>query len=398
MSELVKSLADAQSAWQNYCRKLEQSGLTALENMVEPSELELAEGLRYLTRISVLSLQTEMENCDSHKPYVLRSVGPTMKMGGDNPQGHYLKIPINPTDTFLISGTRGNASWLSFQVMRDERCFEEGCNSVFGDHIFATELKSDAEGNFEITVAPKASGDNAIATDKYSNSIALRQFFGNRDEVVPMSVTIENISRQNSPKQCLTVDTAINRLDSSGDMFATMVPRFQNLVQSFKNNGYNTMPVTDWRKLGGVPGGQPINGLWKLAEDDALIITFTPPADAVYWDIQVGNVWYETFDYRHFICGFTHRSAFINEDGTVSFIISERDPGTVNWLQAAGHTEGHMAVRFQLINENPPHPIFDVVKYDQLGNRIEHLPAVTAAERNEQRRQQRTEVDSRFPL
>ena len=398
MNELAKSVADAQSAWKNYCRKLEQSGLKALENMVEPSELELAEGLRYLTRISVLSLQTEMENCDSHKPHALRSVGPTMKMGGDNPQGHYLKIPINPSDTFRISGTRGNANWLSFQVMRDERCFAEGCNSVFGDHIFATELKSDKEGNFEITVAPDASGDNAIATDKYSSTIALRQFFGSRNEVVPMSLTIENISRQNSPKQCLRVNTAINRLDNSGNMFATMVPRFQNLVQSFKNAGYNTMPVTDWSKLGGVPGGQPINGLWKLAEDEALIITFTPPADAVYWDIQVGNVWYETFDYRHFTCGFTHQSAFINEDRSVCFIISEKDPGTVNWLQTAGHAEGHMAIRFQLIEESPPHPDFEVVKYNQLSARTEHLPPVSTAERKEQWRQQRLEVDSRYQL
>ncbi len=398
MSELQQRIDDAKRSWQDYCRKLEETGVSALENMVEPSELALAEGLRYLTRISVLALQTEMEDCDSHKPHALRSVGPTMKMAGDCPRGHYLKVPVNPTDTFRLTGSRGNASWLSFQVMRDERCFADGCTSPFAGYLFGNELKTDDEGNFEIIVGPDASGDNAIVTDQYSKSIAIRQFFGTLEGVIPMSLSVENLSRASAPKRPLTVDGAIARLEGSGNMFATMVPRFQDVVRGFKEDGYNTMPPKDWKKMGGGPGGNPIDGLWQLAEDEALIISFRPPEEAAYWDIQVGNIWYETFDYRHFNCGFTCESAFINDDGSVSFIVSERDPGTVNWLQTAGHTEGTIAVRFQLIEGAPPSPNFEVVKHDQLASRIGHLPSVSTAERAAERSLMASEVDARYRL
>lgn len=399
MSDFDQKVSAAQQAWKEYCRKLEQTGIDALADLLEPSELELAEGLRYLTRISALTLDVEMENCDTHKPHASRNVGPTKKMGGDNPQGHYLKIPVNATDIFRITGNRGNAGWLSLQMMFSEEGFAEGLNTVFGDHIFGTELETDEAGNFSIMVGPDVSGKNTIRTEKFSVSIAVRQFFDTREGVTPMELSVENLSRADTPKQPLSLHNATQRLEASGDMFKQVVPRFKGLLRSFKEEaGYNSMPHTDWRKFGGVPGGQPVNGVWKLADDEALIINFKPPEETYYWDVQVGNTWFETFDYRHFICGLTHRSSVINDDGSVTLVVSEKDPGTANWLQTAGHTEGHMAIRFQLIKDAPPQPDFEVVKHDQLAEKIAHLPTVTLTERREQLNILAAEVDDRYRL
>ena len=399
MSELLdQQVSDAQGTWRAFCQKLEATGVQALGNMVAPSELELAEGLRYLTRIVGLTLDSELENCDNQHPYLSRNIGPNRKMGGDNPQGHYLKAPINGADTFRISGSRGNASWISFQTMRNYDCFNDGHTSVFGNHVFTNELTTDADGNFEIIIGPDVQGSNSIQTDQYCKTIVVRQFFGTTDTVVPMQLQVENLTRGNGPKALLSLDNISTRLNASGDMFVSMVPLFQDMVHSFKEHGANTMPATNWNTVGGVPGGQPINGIWQLAPEEALIITVTPPPECPYWDIQVGNVWYETFDYRHFICGLTHQSAFINADGSVNFIISEQNPGTVNWLQAAGHQEGHVAIRWQLIEGAPPQPEFKLVKLDQLAAALTHLPTVTADQRKQQLLQQRREVEKRYPF
>ncbi len=391
-------LAIASDTWRAYCAALERTGLEALERCMTHDEIDLAEGLRHLARMSRLTSQSGMENNDSAHPYLARSLGPTVKMGGDNPCGLYLSAPINGTDTFRVAGSRGSAAWVSFMSQRNHECFAHGLG-VFGDAIFAIDLAVDDDGSFEMRLSPDEHAGNWIQTDRFSATLMVRQFFGDWDDVRPMDLTIENLSRGDEPKATLTLDEAVARLARGTESFAAFVPRMQGemLAKGDSVNAFATDIGDPTSKFGGVPGGNAVTSRWRLEASEALLVHVLPPTPCPYWDVQVGNGWYESWDYRHFFSGLTHRQAALHDDGSVTLVLSERDPGTANWLETAGHREGHIAIRWQLTDGQLPLPDCRVVAVDDVAT-LTGLPAVNAAERRDQRRAHRAAVEARFRL
>jgi Protein of unknown function (DUF1214) len=392
-------LDEARQAWQEFCRRLDATGQEALAKSVVPGELDLAEGLRYLTRIACLCLEARMENTDGAHPYIARNIGPIRKLGGDNPHGLYLDTPIDGRDTYRIRGQKGSAGWASFQIQRCHAALGKGL-SIFGGHLLLPALQTDAQGRFEIGVGPEPQAGQWIQSDDYSEVMVIRQFFNDPDDVRPMDLSIENLSRGHTPKRPLTLADASQKLAGAGQLFQLMVPVMQQMMRSNRERSLNCFETADGGgvSVGGVPGGIPVTGFWQLAEDEALVMDVMPPADCPYWDVQVGNGWYESFDYRHFISGSSDRETERNADGSVTLVLSERDPGRVNWLECAGHREGHMAIRWQAIAGAPPAPRCRVVKIAELARHAGHLREVSAAERAQQRRRRRRAVDARFRL
>jgi hypothetical protein len=66
-----------------------------------------------------------------------------------------------------------------------------------------------------------------------------------------------------------------------------------------------------------------------------------------------------------------------------------------NWLEAAGHRDGHIAIRWQLSEGNLPIPDTEVVPVAEVAART-GLPAVRADERARQRAALAVSFDARF--
>lgn len=430
-----EDVARATEAWRRWCRSLEDAGVAALEATFTDDEIDLAEGLRHLARMARISTISAFENTDPAHPYLWRALGPQLKMGGDNPQGLYLSAPINGTDTFRLRGTRGSARWISMLAQRGPAAAAEGL-SVFGDALFATDLVVDEDGSFEVLISPErpstgavvegggsevggaerggaerggseggeseGSAVNWIQSDRFSARILVRQFFGTWDDVVPMDVTIENLGagpgdRAARAPEPLTLDVAVAQLARSAGQFSVMVPMMQGELAA-KGEALNTFETdigAPTSNSGGVPGGNAVTARWCLEPDEALVVTVTPPTPCAYWDVQVGNAWYESWDYRWYLSGLTCEQAHLADDGSVTFVIAERDPGVVNWLEAAGHRQGHVAVRWQLTDGQLPIPETKVVKVAEVAS-LTGLPAVTPTERLAHRRALAAAFDSRF--
>jgi hypothetical protein len=54
----------------------------------------------------------------------------------------------------------------------------------------------------------------------------------------------------------------------------------------------------------------------------------------------------ETLDYVHHQSTLNCHSAKLEPDGSVRFVIADRDPGVPNWLDTAGHRHGTVGVRW----------------------------------------------------
>lgn len=392
-------LEQASAAWSKWCQVMETTGLDVLAKTMTHDEIDLAEGLRHLARMVRLTLFSATENNGTANPYFWPALDPHLKMGGDNPQGLYLSAPVNGNDTFRISGTIGTARWVSCILGRSIEGIVHGL-APFGNAIFRPDIVVGPGGTFEIVVAPTrpAGALNWIESDSYTNSVLLRQFFGTLDDVEPMEqLTIENLSAGGHTTVPLGVEEIVEQMARAAATFSMLVPSMQSEMIG-KGSAKNTF-VTDvgdpTSTSGGVPGGNAVTARWALQPDEALVVEVTPPNPCGYWDVQVGNGWYESFDYRNVFSGFTCENAHVNGDGSVIIVVAQRDPGTTNWVETDHHREGHIAIRWQLSQDNLPIPRCTVVNVDDVADRWD-LPAVSAEQRAHQRHKLTTSFDTRF--
>ena len=177
--------------------------------------------------------------------------------------------------------------------------------------MFATDLAVADDGTFELWASPErpagaAAPVNWVATDEHSNRLLVRQFFGTYETVTPMDLRVDNVTRPFHPRAALTVDGAAASLRAAAGSFGAMVPMFQGEMLAKGGDRINTF-ATDigdpTSTSGGVPGGNAVTARWRLEPDEALLVQVTPPDPCPYWDVQVGNGWYESFDYRWFFSG-----------------------------------------------------------------------------------------------
>lgn len=367
-----EQVAAATSAWKDFCRALETTGTEALSTTLTDDEIDLAEGLRHLARMATLTLFSSFENTDTKHPYLWTALDPHRKMGGDNPQGLYLSARINGTDTYRLSGTQGSARWVSIVLA-------QAGPPPFGNALFLPELEFAADGTFEVTIAPHAHDGNWLQTQPNTSGVLVRQFFPTPDDVEPMELTLENLSVAGDTPAPLSLTNAVAGVRRAAGMYSAMVPMMQGELLAKAPNEFTTDVGDPTSTSGGVPGGNAVTARWAIAPDEALIVRVRPPEPCAYWDVQVGNGWYESFDYRHHFSGLTCEGAHLEPDGSVILVVADRDPGTANWLEAAGHREGHIAIRWQL-SDTLPIPTVEIVPVTEVSART-GLPSVSAAER-----------------
>lgn len=399
MTDWDGRLEEASTAWSSWCRAVESAGIDALSKTITSDEIDLAEGLRHLARMARLTLFSATENRSTSNPYFWPALDPHLKMGGDNPQGLYLSAPVNGTDTFRISGTCGSARWVSCILGRSPEGVQAGL-TPFGNAIFRPDIVAGPDDTFEIFVAPERpqGAVNWVESDQWTVSVLLRQFFGTPDDVHPMErLEIENVSSGSQTTVPLRTDDIAGQLARAAATFSILVPLMQSeMIEKASAKNYFVTDIGDPTSIsGGVPGGNAVTARWALEPDEALVVEVTPPTPCGYWDVQVGNGWYESFDYRNVFSGFTCDNAHVNDDGSVAIVVAERDPGTANWLETAHHREGHMAIRWQLSEGHLPIPHCTVVRVTEVAERWA-LPPVSPEQRARERRKLVQSFDARF--
>jgi len=104
----------AKALWQKFCADLEAAGAHVLDADLQTSEIERAEGLRYLTRLLRVGLEMHLEHGDAAFPSFYQASHATAKIGSDNPDNYYQNATISGAHRYRIRGQRGTVPILSF--------------------------------------------------------------------------------------------------------------------------------------------------------------------------------------------------------------------------------------------------------------------------------------------
>ncbi len=161
----------------------------------------------------------------------------------------------------------------------------------------------------------------------------------------------------------------------------------------YLNEPVNTM-TPPRRTPGGLATQFSSAGHFDLAAGQAMIVTVPDVGKGVapYQGIQLGSMWYISLDYVNHQTSLTADQAHADPDGMLRFVLSDADPGVLNWLELTGRQRGYVQIRWQRLSRDlgpadgprvevvPLHSLPDMLPYYEQSRRApaEHRARIAA--------------------
>jgi hypothetical protein len=327
------------------------------------SEQDLAEGYDYLAGSIRSSLQMAFDY-DLEHPVLINPTHQYARQGLDNPDAVYFNAYLAPGASYVVEGVRGTTADLSFQVMDGTYSADgaPGTVAAFDDR----ELDIAADGSFAWRFGPElglTKGSTLIVREVYDD-------WGSEERG---RLRIQRLDTAGQPRPALTPERVAKRYGVAAKMLVGRINTWFAFPEWFTYKE----PVNTLTAPRPTPGGLASQyssiGHYDLRDDQALVVT-VPIATCAYQAIQIGSRWYVSTDYEHHQTSLTKAQTRVDPDGRARYVVSERDPGIANWLEACGHPQGVMMLRWQRLShllDATDGPQVEVVAFDQVAA---HLP------------------------
>lgn len=349
------------SLWADYCDTMKETGAAILASAEMLDSVNQAEGLRYLTRLQRGSYEKFIEFSDPLDPHMFNMCDERTGYGGDNPDNIYTASPIQPGEIYEIEGNRGSVWLFNFNM------FTFGSNSqyVLLGQLLESDLEYDDSGNFKVILGGSPRDKNWLPIPEGANQIMLRQTFKDRSVETAIDPKIRIVSKSAQLKP-LSLQAMTDKLKAAQDFFSGTGLLFHQWSQDFSRLE-NILPMTDPEfiaKGGGDPRAFFFISTFKLSPGEALLIHMSEYPEGKLWNLALFNYWLESLDYANFRIHTNSEICHKNDDGSITLVIANEDPGVPNWLNATGHAEGKMIMRAWFDGIQPQTPMTELVQLD----------------------------------
>ena len=333
------------------------------------TEADLLEGLQYLAGCIAACTHLAFDYDRDH-PFLHSGTGPFTKMGLDNPDTLYFGTRVQTGHEYVVKGTRGTTTDLSFQLLGGEYTDDNVPDSetAFDDR----QLDIAADGEFEWCFTPKTNAQLVIR-EVYNDWSAQRG-----------KVAIARTDTAGTAPPALTRDLVEKRFAVAGKQLVQRVRTWLQFPQWF----YMNIPVNTMVAPRLTPGGLATQyssaGHFDLAPDQALVITL-PVTDAPYLGFQLGSLWYVSLDYINHQTSLNGTQAQADPDGKIRIVVAEGNPGVTNWVETDGHRKGFLQFRWQRVSRQLTEadgPTVELVDAGDVGSRLPYHESnkISAAE------------------
>jgi hypothetical protein len=373
--------------WQRFCDSLKATGerIVALD---QDQAINTAEGFHYLAMLTGMAIERVQGYQVPAYPVVARTLDAYKKMGLDSSDNTYRTVNFEPGGEYRIRGWRGNSTYLGFQI-------NAGISAV--GNLNDSQMTFNEDGSFELYLGGDRRGGNWLALPAAANSLYIREIFIDWDNEQPSRVWIERLDLPGPPAP-LTVEEVGSRLQRMAAFVDQQVDFWNGYVERARSRT-NALPVPRGTTgEGGSADNLYSGGYFRLAPDEALLIE-TDGVEALFWNVQLGNAWFQSLDYQYRQTSLNSHQARRDSDGRYRVVVAHSDPGVPNWLDTAGHPEGVIYYRWNQARQAPGAPRVQVVKFEQLARYLPaDTPRVSADGRRESLRRRYAAVARRMAL
>jgi hypothetical protein len=331
---------------------------------------EIAEGHRFIMHLLQQALSQVFES-DPNWPVLIRSVTPTMKLLGDNPDAVYSHAAIHDKGRYLITGNRADATYFSVSVQTkgDSKGYAGGIGTTIND----TQIEFEKDGSFEIALSTDKPGHkNWLKLPKGAFDITARHYFEEKNSVaaqygrhIPVVIQPMDDIPPPQPPSDASIAAGIERATAyivgrTKTYDPTRLPAWVSLTP-------NAIPKPQ------KPGKMAYAAVdiayamspYKLEKDEVLVIRGRWPkcrfANLVLW-----NRYQQTYDYAHRQVSLNRVQTQSDKEGNFTIVLAHKNPGLPNWIDTEGRTTGTMYWRFMLPEEEIVTPVAEVIKFSQL--------------------------------
>ena len=324
---------------------------------------------------------------DSTRPVFMPLWNFAFNQGGPDPDYVYSTVEIDPAGEYCISGFRGTSRFVeitqqTFDILRPAN--SSVGNSVPGTHDL-DDLTLGDDGAFRVLLSARRPeghhGDWWELGDKTKRLLMRKCSCDWRNEQ-DARVAIDRLDVE---AQDMAPEESARRFSDLAAWVEGMIGFDMDLVRWYReHHGVNTfMRSTKVDSMGGLPSQIYYDGIYEIADDEALIVETELPANCRYWQALVADDRFCTVDWVNRQSSLNDTQARLDADGRFRFVVSRQDPGVPNWLDKADHPWGVIQMR---LNRADSCPEPTIVKVKVLDVRA-HLPADTAVVTLEQRRE-----------
>lgn len=395
---------------------------------VPADDRNLAEGYRYLLGFALGGIERALD--DPLYPRFKRTIQPMNRSTIDNADAVYLGAQVDGNYSYMLRGKGGDSRhWRGEKPAGEQRAPQyvifELASGYAGDSGSLKELipgnrvntstldchaiQVDAKGNFEILIAPEKpqgySGNFMLSRRESRGKtfvgefLTCRELFHDWENEDLLDLEILRIDCEKERRATLDSAAAVHMMDEVGRLTNNQM-KFWNAFYAVTLETYGKvkggidtgtdkpfMPTNDMNPpnaLGiATGGGQSTNiyagGVFKLANDEALIIESVVPVEPSFLGFHLSNLWGESLDFESYQSSLNASQMALGEDGIYRWIVCRKDPGVANWLDTTGLNHGFLTVRYTY-EEQPPKeqwPTLDVKKvaFSEIDS---NLPADTA--------------------
>ena len=349
---------------------------------VPETDVDLAEGYRWVTRLTRLILDWIVEKSDPLHPQLFDLQDEYKKLLVDNPDVHYTFCVLDDSRSYRLLGYRGESAYLG---MTFGTPFGQGpvggrTGTQTQTHIDEFELGPDGEVDILIAPAsamPEPRPRNSVVLEPGTAQLAIRETYFEKhpDRFARLRVELVPEPGEVVPHPILSTEELASKLEFAA-MFLTFVGGTALQMWRDAEGNMNT--------FGGQAGSAHVaaqedevrshsnaemtyhGGRFRLEPGQALVVTVhEPDKPFLYWGLTLTSPWMESFDYRYATTALNNKTARRSPDGSWRMVIAPSDPGVENWLDTGGRLEGYMLVRWVLA-DGPPHPTAEVVDLKDL--------------------------------
>ena len=321
------------------------------------TEADLLEGLQYLAG-GIAACTHLAFDYDRDHPFLQSGTGPLTKMGLDNPDTLYFGTRVQAGREYLVTGTRGTTTDLSFQLLGGEYTDDNVPDSetAFDDR----KLDIAADGSFQWRFTPAANAQLVIR-EVYNDWSARRGM-----------VAIARADTAGTAPAPLSNELIEKRFAVAGKQLVQRIKTWLQFPQWF----YMNIPVNTMVAPRLTPGGLATQyssaGHFELSPEEALVITL-PVTDAPYLGFQLGSLWYISLDYINHQTSLNGTQAQADPDDKIRIVVADRDPGVTNWVETLGHRKGFLQFRWQRVSRQLTEldgPTVELVDFDAVKSRL----------------------------
>ena len=347
--------SELRASWNRLCDTLKESADYVFDPALGVDASEQAEGLRHHLRMLLLALDRTLENNDPHRPELGWSY--PSKFGQDNPDGLYQTAPLDLSRTYRLTGRIDTVRYLGLSILN----FVSGRGGITQQlNVGTPDLTDIGGGRIDIVFSPEPDPGNHIG-DWYQvepevSRLLVRQFFSDWSAESHAELHLECLDSTEPPTRLDPVRAA-ELIDEVADEINTIPKFWTDYAVGYRDRDeVNTFAHVEGKVSGEGLGGsdqQAYGGCWyEVGPDEALLLEVTPP-NCLYWNIQVGDTWFQSLDYVNLPTTMNDSQARLDPDGVLRVVISHEDLGIQNWIALGGCPQGVLTYRWNNADSAP---------------------------------------------